>query len=532
MVAQESASTVTGLVITESGEPVPRASVVLRSAEGRRRPEYGTLTAADGTFALWEIMPGRYSLEVEKDGFVNYEYGRRHARGRGAVLEFPSFGIQLELEIPLISTASISGRVFDEIGNLLIGARVSAYTQQFQEGSLTLVRVSGADRSFARTNDLGEYRLYGLTPGGYRVNAQYSLQVVAPGKRLRVDQSNQTSGYAPTFFPGTIDPGAAAPIEAAPGMEVRGVDIVMTPVPITDVRGQIVGCTYESPEDVNISLVYDLPQSRNLRVQYFGRVLDLDGSFEFTKVTAGSYMLSILDRNRNRSWTEVPIEVGVEDIDNLVVACAEPVLVEGRIRVEGESDGLLDADQEMDVSFRPFTGNGTGYGTVVRRDGTFIGRNFPPRRFRISVGPLPGNMFVKSARLGSRDLLDEGITFQGHMSGIEIVLSDQAASVKGTAGDSDQQPMSNVQVVLVPERRLRHRADLYETTYTNDRGQFSLAGIAPGYYELFAWEWLEGRSYQDPAFLNRYLNEGTSIELQPKGRISAITLQTLPPGGP
>ncbi len=98
VLAQESASTVTGAVMTESGEPVPRASVVLRSAAGRRRPEYGTLTAPDGTFALREIMPDRYSLEVKKDDFVDYEHGRRHARGRGAVLEFPGFGIRLELE--------------------------------------------------------------------------------------------------------------------------------------------------------------------------------------------------------------------------------------------------------------------------------------------------------------------------------------------------------------------------------------------------------------------------------------------------
>ena len=50
-----------------------------------------------------------------------------------------------------------------------------------------------------------------------------------------------------------------------------------------------------------------------------------------------------------------------------------------------------------------------------------------------------------------------------------------------------------------------------KTTSTDQNGQFSIHGIAPDNYALFAWETLEPGAYEDSEFLRLYSTRGTSI---------------------
>jgi hypothetical protein len=51
------------------------------------------------------------------------------------------------------------------------------------------------------TNDIGEFRLYGLAPGDYYISATL--------RNFTIGESDDRSGYAPTYYPGTTDVGAA-----------------------------------------------------------------------------------------------------------------------------------------------------------------------------------------------------------------------------------------------------------------------------------------------------------------------------------
>src|SRR5204863_188047 len=61
---------------------------------------------------------------------------------------------------------TISGRVFDRDGEPLANVTVEALKYSYQEGQRVLNGVQTA-----RTNDLGEYRLFWLQPGQYFVSA-------------------------------------------------------------------------------------------------------------------------------------------------------------------------------------------------------------------------------------------------------------------------------------------------------------------------------------------------------------------------
>src|SRR5207302_6220001 len=118
-----------------------------------------------------------------------------------------------------------------------VNANVQLLRYRYANGQ----RVLGAIQS-ARTNDLGEYRLYWLSPGKYivsaapqeapRIDGNSVLIAPAPGTPLVPTDAppgavvRLNGGFAasmgivpsdeiglPVYFPGTTDPGAAAPID-------------------------------------------------------------------------------------------------------------------------------------------------------------------------------------------------------------------------------------------------------------------------------------------------------------------------------
>jgi hypothetical protein len=74
----------------------------------------------------------------------------------------------------------------------------------------------------AVTNDLGEFRIYGLQPGEYYV----SVTMRFPGG----DVETPGSGSAPSYYPGTTNPGEARRIAVDFGQTVANADVQLSPV--------------------------------------------------------------------------------------------------------------------------------------------------------------------------------------------------------------------------------------------------------------------------------------------------------------
>ena len=130
-----------------------------------------------------------------------------------------------------------------------------------------------------------------------------------------------------------------------------------------------------------------------------------------------------------------------------------------------------------------------------------------PGEYRVNVIGLQSvgqqsNVFLKEARFGSIDVLSQPLLISGPVSDqLEIVLGQNSGQISGTVLDERQQPLSTVQVVLVPD--LRERRDLYKFAATDANGHFTLRPIPPGTYRLFASEDLEGNAIFDPDVMRR-----------------------------
>ena len=73
---------------------------------------------------------------------------------------------------------------------------------------------------------------------------------------------------------------------------------------------------------------------------------------------------------------------------------------------------------------------------------------------------------------------------------------------------------------LIREARLR--AGLTQQELADRSGRFNIDAIAPGQYDVHAWNAFEPNSYFDRSFMQRFKNEGVAIQVSER---SSATIQ-------
>jgi len=197
---------ISGMVVKLAGsEPLKTATVQLQSLQDLAHT-ISVLTDVGGRFELKGIDPGRYRLKVSRTGFVTQEYGQKTANDPGAEIRLrPGQNLHGVL-FRLIRWGVIAGRVLDEEGEPLPWAQVSALREIYFNGKRKL-----SPEVLVPTNDLGEYRLFGLKPGRYFVSAKYrpGLHIVGRGE-VRDDEGDYSRPeFMPIFYPSSPDPAQA-----------------------------------------------------------------------------------------------------------------------------------------------------------------------------------------------------------------------------------------------------------------------------------------------------------------------------------
>ena len=78
--------------------------------------------------------------------------------------------------------------------------------------------------------------------------------------------------------------------------------------------------------------------------------------------------------------------------------------------------------------------------------------------------------------------------------------------------DTRQQPVALIEVVLIPETQ-RNRFDLYRRVTADINGRFTIRGIPPGNYRLYAWEEIEPYAYFDPEVVRQVESQGKAVRV-------------------
>ena len=527
-----------------TGDPVPGAVVSLTGGTalsptstlplpGQSANSVGVLpVTADGQgrFAFRDLNPGLYRVSVRANGYAKREYGQQSTGAQGKVVSVGQGQTIRDLGIPLIPAGNISGRIRDNFGQPAVGIQVQLLMATYNADGQRSFQSGGV----ARTDDRGEYRLFWITPGRYYLVAS---TVAYPVMGVVIGSPNESSGdgILPTYYPGTAGIAQATVIDVKPGAEIGGVDVVVNRQASYRIRGRVIDSRNgQVPPGVNVTLVTPAATGTSYSQTNFSQSYNAqDGTFELRDVSPGPHILRA--QSLAISTTVTPATSGAissvtagmasfnvtSDMDGVVLTMANPVAITGRLSLEGSmpsgSPGLnsyrVQLRPSMDGVLATNVGGPTPLSQSSSQDGAFRVDNVLPGEYRLSVTPLPPDVYVKQARFNQADVLNKPMQFSVSETGtMDIVLSNRGGQIDGIVSDEKQHAASGIQAVLIPER-VRDRVDLYKTATTDSTGRFSIRGITPGDYRIFAWEALDPFAYFDPDLLKQYEQKGRPVHI-------------------
>ncbi len=167
---------------------------------------YTTTSDAGGRYAMKDLEPGKYRLVVTANGYARASYGARGPNSSGTTISLEAGQHLKDVNLKLTPHGVVAGRVVDQDGDPLPNINVQAQSYRRIDGRKQLVP-SGS----ASTNDLGEYRIFGLAPNKYYFSASDN-HMVNFGQVVK-DVSAKPApeeGFVSTYYPGATDIAAAA----------------------------------------------------------------------------------------------------------------------------------------------------------------------------------------------------------------------------------------------------------------------------------------------------------------------------------
>ena len=490
-------------VKSTTGEGIKRVTVQL-SPIGAGEHTYSAITESNGHFILRDVAPGRYAISASGNGYMQQVYERGKGNLQDRILDLTPGKNVSGLAFRLVPPAVITGTIYDEDGDPVVQAQVRAL-RVVGSGARRQVGEGGS----GETNDLGQYRIWGLQPGKYLVAASYKPPLSDQGQT-----SDQT--YLPTLHPSTPEASQASVVEVAPGAESSGIDVDLRQAHAVAVRGRVmVEGSAKPTRNVFVSLNPRVAQGSFSFQNYGAMVQGASGDFEIRGVPPGSYNIIAFWNDGNRQLgARVPVDVGSSNVDGVIVLLASPIPLAGRFRVEGGDQFDFTRLGLVLQSIDPTTGSPNA---EIKPDGTFQIQNVYDGSYRVRVLGYPEGYYLKSVREGGSEVLESGLTIIHSQppSHLEITLSPDGGRVEGTVLH-EQRPVSGAWVVLAPDAVGPDREDMSRGRVTDSFGRFSLLGLPPGDFKLFAWEPVQGTDYSDPDFLGGFEGRGTRVHIEEK----------------
>jgi protocatechuate 3,4-dioxygenase beta subunit len=459
------AASIQGSVIDAvTNAPVPRAHVTLQGGTTGKQARYGATSAAGGSFSFTGIPAGDYEGLADRPGYID-----QNGTGEGRVkVHVEADDSATGLTIKLTPTGSLTGRVTGSDGEPVEGANVSA----------TGSRESGS----APTDETGRFRIGGLPPGKFRVEASHNDYFSPDKPEIRTDGTVEVHD-AKTWWPSALAAAQAGRVEVKGGAETAGVDIKLVQVPFVRVSGRVMG----APQNTRASGQTLMIEQGNFG---FGVPLRADGKFELWRLDPGSYTLSASWQAPNGEHVEtvpVPVEVGSSNVDDIGLRVVPPSNISGHLEFEDDDAKKLPAQegspqQDQDTHIELASLAGSGVDSAIGSDGSFQLKNVAAGRYHVNL--RWGTTYIKSMRLGSTAFDGPNLDLSNGAGGAELTVRVAAArgSISGTVQGSSEQRAGLV-VMLV--QQFGDDTDVLSSPVKPD-GSWSFDKLPPARYEIRA----------------------------------------------
>ena len=289
------------VVEDHSGHPVVSAELQIG------KPGVAELVAdlesdGNGRFEPVELANGDYVVSISKANYVDTSV-RIRADSLGEPLVFR-----------LVRCGTVAGRVTDTSGGPIAHAYMFA--------------LGGAEPVYARTNANGEYRIFGLVPGKYRIAVAFGQPAPAVAS-TGIPPTLGPFGAGVAFYPEELTVGS--------GDEHVNIDFAVAPSALFHVSGSV-----DAPDAPSGDFWVALASTKTPEIATSVAIAEKDRSFHFAGIPPGYYNLFVSGPSNARGgpgavlgehpmFAREQIEVTAQDVEGLRLSVAPaltlPVLV-------------------------------------------------------------------------------------------------------------------------------------------------------------------------------------------------------------
>jgi hypothetical protein len=440
--AAPAASTISGRVTEAgSGRPLPRILVTLVGADESTSAE--TLTDDNGRYRFSSVAPGRYAVSAgpgdNRSEHLRQWYGEKRPAPRwGRPPRYPldlAEGRDLtDIDIAMLVALAIEGRV------------ISPWDEGMANVPIVAMRPDGSrvTDNAVHSDDQGNYRLYGLAPGRYRVCA-------SPARGAR-DEEGTLAPFVNTCHPSATSEGAAADVTLT-SSDVGGIDIRVQRTGGRTVTGTVVDAAGMPANGATVSAVSVEEFNRS------GYAHVRDGAFSIAGLLPGVYVLRAEiggqrrgDPNpaaREREMGFLDVDLTAVDAPGVPLALSKPVKIRGRVLFEGGPPSPAQVSRLLVRAFPPVSLFFDQASAPVRDDATFELPEVFPEPVFLSVQGLPDGWAVQRVRFNGQDVTYTPTNVAGG-SQIEVTVTNRLARPTVRVTDAEGGAATDARVLALP----------------------------------------------------------------------------------
>jgi protocatechuate 3,4-dioxygenase beta subunit len=508
----------------ENGAPLRRA--IVRLEGGELRDGRMTTTDEEGRWELKDLPAGRYQVSAMKAGYVQLQYGQRRPFEQGRPVEIADAQALENVNFNLPRGSVIAGRVTDEFGEPVAEVMVAAQRYRYFNGQRRMIPVG----RFTQTDDGGNFRLYGLAPGDYYVSATLQSFMMA-------GESDDRSGYSPTYYPGTGNSQQADKITVGVGGESSGIAFSLVPTRTARISGTATDSRGKPMAGAFVNLMEVSEGGTGFMMFGGGNQVHDDGTFSITNVSPGDYLLQARPTmDGDVEVASTPISVSGEDISGVALVGSKGTLIRGRVvfdvqpaagTVKPSSIGVAAMAKDPSAGMMIFFGGGMR--ESLADDWTFEVRTMASPVLIRTMRTPPGYS-LKTVFFRGEDVTDTGIAAKSvsSINDVEIVLTARSTTVQGAVTDAKGDPAVDYAAVIFAEDSdhwgmMSRRVQLARP---DQQGGFVVKQLPPGRYLAAALAYIEDGEESNPELLERLRSVATPFTLA-EGERKAVTLKVV-----
>jgi hypothetical protein len=497
----------------DTGQPLRKAQVRIFANEIRENRMVSTNES--GVYEFKELRAGRYTITASKGSYVSMSYGQQRPTDAGKPLEILDHQTVERVDLMLPPGGVITGRVVDEFGEPAPEIQVATERYQVVQGQR---RLFPAGRSVT-TNDIGEFRLFGIPPGQYYLSATWRN---TSGFNPNGSPSERTA-YVPIYFPGTMNAAEAQRLTVSAGQQIDDLVMVLKPIKASRVSGTATG---SDGKPLTPAMIMVMQSNAGFGSMTGGGQVRPDGTFTVGGLAPGTYTLRAQRMAPSADGPEAAmttITVTGDDLTDVQLVAAKPSTLTGRIVVDPAAASSL----PRPVMIRAFPASVSMIPAPpppparMGDDFTFEIKSTPGvMRLMLggAFGPAPADWSIRSVRVNGVDVTDAGIEFKPNedISGVEVELTNKVTTISGMVKTSRGETSKDYTAIMFAQDKQKWIGNgRYQSAGRPDQeGRFKISGLPPGEYYIIAVDRLEPGQSGDPDFLEAVRSKATPLSLR------------------